>query len=153
MNAPRLNRSRPTAWVMPLGVALALVSLASCGSDDSDEAASGGGGASTSIDVSSGAKECTLSAVEAPAGKVTFSIKNDGSETTEFYVYDAAGTKVITEVENIGPGLSRELSVDLAAGTYTTACKPGMKGDGIRAPFTVTSGATADSAATATTGS
>ncbi len=124
--------------------------MAGCGSDDNEESASGGGGASTSIDVSSTADACTLSAAEAPAGKVTFTVKNDGSETTEFYVYDAAGEKVISEVENIGPGLSRELSVDLDAGTYTTACKPGMKGDGIRAPFTATDGATADSAVTAT---
>ena len=37
------------------------------------------------------------------------------------------------EVENITPGLSRELRVELPAGTYQTACKPGMIGDGIRA--------------------
>ena len=37
------------------------------------------------------------------------------------------------EVENIGPGLTRELIVELAEpGTYVTACKPGMNGDGIR---------------------
>jgi iron uptake system component EfeO len=43
------------------------------------------------------------------------------------------------EVENIGPGLTRQLIVEVPdGGTYTTACKPGMVGDGIRAPFTVT---------------
>ena len=42
------------------------------------------------------------------------------------------------EVENIGPGLSRDLHVELPAGTYETACKPGMIGDGIRGAFTVT---------------
>ena len=42
------------------------------------------------------------------------------------------------EVENIAPGLSRELHVELPAGTYETACKPGMIGDGIRSALTVT---------------
>ena len=46
------------------------------------------------------------------------------------------------EVENIGPGLTRQLIVEVPdGGTYTTACKPGMVGDGIRAPFTVTGSA------------
>ena len=36
------------------------------------------------------------------------------------------------EVENIAPGLSRDLHVELPAGTYETACKPGMIGKGIR---------------------
>ena len=42
------------------------------------------------------------------------------------------------EVENIGPGLSRNLVVDLPKGTYEGACKPGMVGDGIRQTLTVT---------------
>ena len=43
------------------------------------------------------------------------------------------------EVENIGPGLTRTFHVELAEpGTYETACKPGMVGDGIRGAFTVT---------------
>jgi iron uptake system component EfeO len=43
------------------------------------------------------------------------------------------------EVENVGPGLTRQLIVEVPdGGTYTTACKPGMVGDGIRTPFTVT---------------
>ena len=50
---------------------------------------------------------------------------------------------MLGEVENITPGLTRTFHVEVAEpGTYTTACKPGMKGDGIRGDFTVT-GATA----------
>ena len=45
------------------------------------------------------------------------------------------------EVENIAPGLSRELHVELPAGTYETACKPGMIGKGIRAALTVSGSA------------
>jgi len=43
------------------------------------------------------------------------------------------------EAVDIGPGLSRELAVEVPdGGTYTTACKPGIVGDDIRAPFAVT---------------
>ena len=43
------------------------------------------------------------------------------------------------EVENISPGLQRKLIVQLGEpGTYQTACKPGMVGDGIRGDFKVT---------------
>ena len=43
------------------------------------------------------------------------------------------------EVENISPGLERKLVVQLAEpGTYQTACKPGMIGDGLRGDFNVT---------------
>jgi iron uptake system component EfeO len=43
------------------------------------------------------------------------------------------------EVENISPGLSRKLIVQLTEpGTYQTACKPGMLGDGIRGEYKVT---------------
>ncbi len=44
----------------------------------------------------------------------------DGSAATEFYLYDAAGEKVVAEVENIGPGLTRNLEVSVKAGTYTS---------------------------------
>ena len=53
---------------------------------------------------------------------------------------------IVAEVENITPGLKRELKVEITEpGTLTTACKPGMVGDGIRAPFTVTGTAVAGS--------
>ena len=44
----------------------------------------------------------------------------------------------MSEVENIAPGLRRDLHVELPAGTYETACKPGMSGKGIRGAFNVT---------------
>ncbi len=108
---------------------------------------SGGGGVNYSgaITVSSTADACTLSATSGPAGPTTFAVKNDGSEATEFYVYAADGQRIIAEVENIGPAITRELTVVLEPGTYETACKPGMVGDGIRAPFTATGTSTAPS--------
>ena len=52
--------------------------------------------------------------------------------------YGEDGLRIVGEVENIGPGLSRDLVVTCPAGKYVTACKPGMNGDGIRSDFTVT---------------
>ena len=57
---------------------------------------------------------------------------------TEFYLLGEDGLRIVAEVENIGPSLNRELTVNAPAGSYVTACKPGMKGEGIRADFTVT---------------
>ncbi|GAA1653455.1 peptidase M75 family protein [Nonomuraea maheshkhaliensis] len=80
--------------------------------------------------------ECKVAVSEVPAGTSTFAITNGGSKVTEFYVY-AAGDRVLAEVENIVPGLTRELIAELPAGTYETACKPGMIGKGIRNPLKV----------------
>ena len=56
---------------------------------------------------------------------------------TEFYLLGEDGLRIIGEVENIGPGLSRDLVLTAGPGSYFTACKPGMVGDGIRAPFSI----------------
>ena len=81
---------------------------------------------------------CELSATEGAIGTTTFAVTNNGTTATELYVYNKDGS-VLAEVENVSPGLKRELAVDLTeAGTYKLACKPGGVGDGIRADFTVT---------------
>jgi len=85
---------------------------------------------------------CAVAKTEAPAGVTVFKVSNTGTKVTEFYVY-AAGDRVMGEVENIGPGLSRDLRVELTAGQYETACKPGMSGSGIRGKFTVAGSAVA----------
>jgi iron uptake system component EfeO len=122
------------------GAALALTALlavTACGSDEDGTSAGGDG----TITVTSSDDACELSATEAPAGPVTFEVKNTGSDVTEFYVY-GENDRVLSEVENIAPGLTREMTVELTeAGTYTTACKPGMVGDGIRGEFTITGSA------------
>ncbi|MHA6620257.1 iron uptake system protein EfeO [Pseudonocardia sp. DLS-67] len=98
-----------------------------------------GGGA---IAVTAADDSCEVGAAEAPAGTITFSVRNAGNKITEFYLYGTGG-RIMGEVENIGPGLTRDLIVEVPdGGSYTTACKPGMVGDGIQAPFTVTGSAT-----------
>ena len=77
-------------------------------------------------------------ASKAPSGNVAFKVKNTGQEVTEFYLYAEDGLRIIGEIENVGPGLSRDLVVRAAPGTYVTSCRPGMTGKGIRSEFTVT---------------
>ncbi|BCJ52098.1 lipoprotein [Actinoplanes sp. NBRC 14428] len=113
-------------------------SLVACGSDGDSSAKSAPGGGPITVKASDTACEVAKSTVD--AGTSVFSITNGGNKVTEFYVY-APGDRVMGEVENIAPGLSRELHVELPAGTYETACKPGMSGKGIRAAFTVSGSA------------
>jgi len=125
---------RPTTAV--LAAAATSFALAAC-------AQGGAGGGADTIAVTATDTACTLARSTAPTGVVKFRVNNAGAKVNEFYVY-AAGDRIVGEVENIGPGVSRDLSVELTEpGTYTTACKPGMTGDGIRAPFTVTAASAA----------
>jgi iron uptake system component EfeO len=94
------------------------------------------------IAVTSSADACDLSTTTAPSGTLTFTVSNTGSDVTEFYLYASDGKQVVGEVENIGPGLSRDLVVSVKPGTYVAACKPGMAGDGIRHDVTVTDSGT-----------
>ncbi|MFG1608658.1 iron uptake system protein EfeO [Actinoplanes sp. NPDC049265] len=114
--------------------AVGALALAGCGGT-SDEPAAGGekGGP---ITVAANDTACEIARGSADAGTSVFNVTNKGQKVTEFYVY-APGDRVMGEVENIAPGLSRELHVELPAGSYETACKPGMIGKGIRAAFTV----------------
>jgi iron uptake system component EfeO len=108
--------------------------LAGCAGDKtSDGGAAGAGGP---IAVKATDTTCEVTRTTLPAGTHVFAVTNAGAKVTEFYVY-AAGDRVLGEVENITPGLSRELRVELPAGSYQMACKPGMIGDGIRAALTV----------------
>jgi iron uptake system component EfeO len=130
-------RDRARLPLLAVGLLTALTAAA-CSSDDggSGGGASGGEAADT-IAVAASDDACDVDAGELPAGTHEFQITNGGSQVTEFYVY-AEGDRVMGEVENIAPGLTRPLLVELPAGDYETACKPGMIGDGIRADLTVT---------------
>ncbi|MFV9459075.1 iron uptake system protein EfeO [Rhodococcus sp. NM-2] len=93
---------------------------------------------SDDITVTANDDTCDVSADSGTTGNSTFQVTNNGSKVTEFYVF-AEGDRAMGEVENIGPGLTRQLIVSLPdAGTYQLACKPGMVGNGIRQDFTVT---------------
>ena len=115
---------------------LATISIAGCAQS---EKPAGGGGTAPAHEITVQASDtgCALSATQAKTGPHTFVITNAGTKVTEFYVY-GPGQRVLAEAENISPGLQRTLEVRFdEPGTYQTACKPGMAGDGIRGDFLV----------------
>jgi iron uptake system component EfeO len=122
--------------VAALVTAISLPALAAC--TDNSPTAAGGGGGTRSITVTSDDDSCTLSTDTAPAGNLVYTVTNAGDEVTEFYLYGEDGLRVVGEVENVGPGLSRDLVVNVPAGDYRPTCKPGMVGKGISTTFTVT---------------
>ena len=112
--------------VVPALLGVALLGAVACTSSSAD-----------AIAVTSTDTECTPARDRFDAGELTFEVTNKGKQPTELYVF-GEGDKVISEVENVGPGTSRSLTVDLAAGNYQLECKPAQKGSGIRADITVT---------------
>ncbi|MEN0130515.1 MAG: iron uptake system protein EfeO [Brevundimonas sp.] len=132
--------SRSTVGALALA-ALVLPLAAGCVSN-SDGPSADGSSAPGTLTVSSTADACKVSSTEVPSGNLTFKVTNDGSDVTEFYLLGEDGLRIISEVENVGPGITRDLVVQAKPGTYYTACKPGMVGDGIRAKFTVTDSGT-----------
>jgi iron uptake system component EfeO len=110
--------------------------LAGCGGQGSRS----DGGNAVAVEATDTA--CEVATDRLPAGAHRFAVTNNGTQVTEMYVY-GEGDRIIGEVENIGPGTSRDLTVQLSAGSHQVACKPGMRGSGIRRPLTVTGAAAA----------
>ncbi|MDP9843954.1 iron uptake system protein EfeO [Streptosporangium lutulentum] len=127
---------RTSITLVAAGLALAALSACSGEPQQASTAASAGPAKDSKIAVAANDTECKVAVSEVSSGTSTFAITNGGSKVTEFYVY-APGDRVMGEVENIVPGLTRDVIVELPAGTYETACKPGMIGDGIRNPLKV----------------
>jgi high-affinity iron transporter len=128
-----LRRTRvPSAAVATAAAAAVLLVLVGCGGSASGSSKAKAG----AVGVTASDTACETTHASVAPGNRTFSVRNDGSEVTEVYVY-GTGDRVMGEVENIGPGTSRDLVVELPPGSYEVACKPGMTGDGIRKPLTV----------------
>ncbi|MBC7631683.1 iron uptake system protein EfeO [Aeromicrobium sp.] len=108
---------------------IAAISLSACAKESTS--------ASGALTVNATDSGCKVSATKLDAGPSTFKVTNNGSKVTEFYIY-ANGDRIMGEVENIGPGLSRNLVIDLPKGSYHGVCKPGMVGEGIRQAISVT---------------
>ncbi|MFF3738659.1 iron uptake system protein EfeO [Streptomyces sp. NPDC002566] len=89
------------------------------------------------INVTASDDKCETSTKEIAAGHVELAIENKGSKVTEVYVL-FPDDRVVTERENIGPGTKQRVTAEVKAGDYEIACKPGMKGDGIRQALKVT---------------
>ncbi|KOG38817.1 iron uptake system protein EfeO [Streptomyces decoyicus] len=124
-------RALRSSAVAALAAATAVTAVAGCAAKNDGK----GGGGKGAIEVTATDSSCELSAKEFPAGHVRFAVQNKGSKVTEVYVY-APGDRIVTERENIGPGTSAEITAEIKAGSYEVACKPGMKGKGIRQKVT-----------------
>lgn len=113
--------------------AVLLLSAAGCGDDDDD------GGAEVDVVLSEFIVDPADDSVE--AGEVTFALDNQGGETHEFVVVEAASAddlpvdddgafdeeafgedNVLGEVEDIAAGDTAELTLDLEAGDYVLLC-------------------------------
>ncbi|QNE77765.1 peptidase M75 [Streptomyces finlayi] len=86
---------------------------------------------------------CEVSKTKIPAGHVELAVENKGSKVTEVYVL-FPDDRIVTERENIGPGTKATITAEVKAGSYEIACKPGMKGHGIRQKIEVTGAAAAE---------
>ncbi|MFF3844100.1 iron uptake system protein EfeO [Streptomyces sp. NPDC002328] len=122
--------------VTAAATAVALTAVTGC----TEKSASAGG--DRVITVTATDDKCETSLKEIAAGHVELAIENKGSKVTEVYVL-FPDDRVVTERENIGPGTKQRVTAEVKAGDYQIACKPGMKGDGIRQSLKVTGGSVA----------
>ncbi|WEH27072.1 iron uptake system protein EfeO [Streptomyces sp. AM 3-1-1] len=111
--------------------ALALGGLTAC--TEKSDAKAGEDGA---IGVTAADTTCDTTAKTAKAGKVTLAIANKGKRATEVEIVMPDG-RIVSEKENIGPGVSYTLTAEVKAGDYEIACRPGMVGHGVRQKLTV----------------
>ncbi|MEV0747980.1 MULTISPECIES: iron uptake system protein EfeO [unclassified Streptomyces] len=86
---------------------------------------------------------CDVSKTKLPAGHVELAVENKGSKVTEVYVL-FPDDRIVAERENIGPGTKATITAEIKAGSYEIACKPGMKGHGIRQKIEVSGGKAAE---------
>ena len=123
---------RPMA-LASLGLAVVLA-LGGCGGASTTSAPSGAPTALPSGVVALSAREYefTPGTVTVPAGEVTFDVTNAGTENHEFEVL--AGDQSLAKIDAFARGETKQLTVDLPAGTYTFVCRLnghdvlGMKG-------------------------
>lgn len=124
----RLRRSAPQSATV--AAALLVFIAGGCGTDSADKG-------SGNIDITANDDSCETNVDSVGAGTMVVRVKNEGSKVTEAYVY-AVGDRIMGEVENVTPALTRDFKVTLSPGKYEIACKPGMVGKGIRRSLTVT---------------
>ncbi|MFD1661264.1 iron uptake system protein EfeO [Streptomyces caeni] len=122
--------------VTAAATAAALTAVTGCTEKSSAE------GGDRVITVTATDDACKVSKKRFPAGHIELDIENRGSKVTEVYIL-FPDDRVVAERENIGPGTKQKVTAEVKAGSYRIACKPGMKGKGIRQDVTATGGSTA----------
>nr|WP_079074393.1 iron uptake system protein EfeO [Streptomyces atriruber] len=127
---------RPARVSAVTAVAAVAALTAVTGCTEKSDAKSGG---ANDVSVTATDEKCEVSKKELTAGHVELAIENKGSKVTEVYIL-FPDDRIVSERENIGPGTKQKLTAEVKAGSYEIACKPGMKGKGIRQKVTVTGG-------------
>ncbi|MEW2301876.1 iron uptake system protein EfeO [Streptomyces sp. NPDC006655] len=120
--------------VTAAATAAALTALTACTAKSDAEG-------SDAIRVTAADATCETSAKSVPAGHVTLAIENKGAKATEVEIL-FPDDRIVSEKENIGPGTRYTLTAEVKAGSYEIACRPGMKGHGVRQKLTVTGSGT-----------
>ncbi|MGW6013097.1 iron uptake system protein EfeO [Streptomyces sp. NPDC055210] len=131
-----MSRIHRPLFVGTVFCASAVVSLSGC-TEKSDASSD-----DHVVEVTATDSKCEVSKKEFPTGHVQLDVTNKGSKVTEVYLL-FPDDRIVTERENIGPGTRQKVTAEVKAGDYRIACKPGMKGKGIRQDVTVTGGGTA----------
>ncbi|MFG2497388.1 iron uptake system protein EfeO [Streptomyces sp. NPDC048441] len=127
---------RPVRLPVATAIAAAAALTAVTGCTEKSDAKGGGG---NSVEVTATDEKCEVSKTKLSAGHVELAIENKGSKVTEVYLL-FPDDRIVSERENIGPGTQQKLTAEVKSGSYEIACKPGMKGPGIRQKVTVTGG-------------
>ncbi|MEV4993453.1 iron uptake system protein EfeO [Streptomyces niveus] len=120
------------SMVTALAAVAALTTVTAC----AEKSDAGGDGA---IEVIATDTSCEVSKKEFPAGHLQLAVENKGSKVTEVYVL-FPDDRIVTERENIGAGTKANITAEIKAGDYEIACKPGMRGKGIRQQVKATGG-------------
>ena len=114
--------SKRKAVATTVSAIICVLVLAGCGKGT--EAESSATGSTQIVDISLTSAGCQPSDLTIQAGLTEFNVTNTGTAAvTELEVMD--GSKILGEVENLTPGLSRSFSLNLKAGEYTLACPNG----------------------------
>ena len=109
-------RNRALLFAAPLAAATLL--LSGCVAN----ATAGGDG--SSLTVTSTADDCAVSSNTVASGTISFAVSNSTDQVSEFYLLAEDGLRIVGEVENVGPGVSRTLVVRAQPGNYFTVWKP-----------------------------
>lgn len=134
MHTSATKPRRLLATVAILGVAALSLTATGCGDDDETTTAAstptttetgatgatGAAGGGETVDVSETDFKLDPSDLSTKAGSVTFNVSNDGDTTHNLEVEGNGVEEALSS--DLAPGDSGELTVDLAAGSYTMYC-------------------------------
>jgi iron uptake system component EfeO len=110
--------------LVPVSVVVTcVVVLASCGGQPPRDAQE-----RQSVRISVGASGCSPANLTAHPGLVTFRITNHRTRRTAFQVL--SGDQLIGQLEALPGGITGDLTLDLAPGTYRTSCQLGVEQTG-----------------------